>query len=131
MITVLPMDKNEALKFIEESSINIDTKNENITVLLAKDEDVILGYIAMQKDDIYLNILDIIIENSSTVRTGELLLKSAASYALNRNLFTLKSDNENIFGLFLQNKGKQISGVMYINIHELLSCNSCQTQTEV
>ncbi len=125
MITVFPMKNNEISKFTKKEIIAHDAD-----VLLAKDKDTVLGYIAILQKDIYFDILDINIEKNTKTNTAQLLLKSAASYALNRNIFTLSCENASLFPVLLKNKGREISGKVYIDIPKLLSCDCSTTCLE-
>lgn len=123
MISVTPVNKNDIFKYLsDESSLN----GKNLSVLLAKDEDAELGVIVLKPDDIYLDIIDINVYTNNKINTEELLLKSAASYAMNRNLFTLRCKNHSIFDNLLRYNGKIIEKYLYIDIIKLIYCKcSC------
>ncbi len=119
MITVLPVKESEINKFLKQT----EAIPSNTSVLLAKDNDVVLGYIIISKKDIYFDIADIHVEKNTKTNTVQLLLKSAASYAMNRNIFTLSCENPDLYAILLQYKGVEISSKVYIDIPKLLSCD--------
>lgn len=120
MITISPLKTEEMPKYI--AGLRIFEK-QNSAVLLAKEEQKELGNIVIKPDDIYLDILQLNIQNNSKFNTEEMLIKSAASYAMNRNLFTLRSKNFSLFSNLIKYKGKIIGEYLYIDIMKLISCN--------
>lgn len=119
MISIMPVAKKDICKYLNDKSL---LNKEDISALLAKDEDDELGVIVLKLDDIYLDIIDINIFKNDKINTEELLLKSAASYAMNRNLFTLRCKNCRIFDNLLRYNGKIIEKYLYIDIIKLISC---------
>lgn len=119
MISVTPVNENYIYKYLNLNNI-LDKKD--ISILLAKDENIELGSIVLKPDDIYLDILDINLSQNNKINIEELLLKSAASYAMNRNLFTLRCKNNSLFSILLKYNGKIIGNYLYIDIIKLVSC---------
>ena len=94
MLKVSPLDKSESM-YIKYSE-NFQKLNSDVYVLeLSKDSEGI-GYVVCTPNDIYLEILDLVLIDKGFSYL-EFFLKSICAFAQNHNKFTLKCKNTNLF----------------------------------
>lgn len=121
MVTVLPSKDMEIIK-------KCSPKSENAEALVSKEKGIELGYICVEQNDKdKLEIIGMELyycgktnELSQKDRLdGELLVRAAGSYALNRNLWAMECDRAELVPLLCQLGFQQIDGIARINLNQL------------
>lgn len=125
MLKVGPINNEEKI-YIEYKQKLSEKYNDKLYVLRLTDNDDILGYIACDLDDIYLRILDIdmYIDN---YKYTEFFLKSLCAFAQNRNKFTMKCENTNIYNIIEKYSTLVKNNIIYIDTIKFTTC-SCKNK---
>ena len=130
MLTIFPSSGESYSKDVLEK-FKIEGKKQE--VLVAKENDDILGYIALYIDGYKICILDIYYikekfkNEKETNYLIDSMIRAVSSFALNRKIFVIYSKNENLFSL-LENFGfSRNNNKMVIDLSKILcQCNRCK-----
>ena len=130
MLTIFPSSDESYSKDVLEK-FKIEGKKQE--VLVAKENDDILGYIALYIDGYKIFILDIYYikekfkNEKETNYLIDSMIRAVSSFALNRKIFVIYSKNENLFSL-LDNFGfSRNNNKMVIDLSKILcQCNRCK-----
>lgn len=130
MLTIFPSsDENYSKEILEKFKI----KGKKQEVLVAKENDSILGYISFYIDEYKICILDICYIEEKLRNEKEVnelidsMIRAVSSYALNRKIFIICSENNDLFSLldnfgFSHNDNKVIIDLSKI----LCKCKRCK-----
>lgn len=128
MLTILP-DK----EFVPTEQ-NISSKSKDFSTLVAKNGQEIIGYITIDIISCSVKILDFSITgctqydrlNTEQYQLADALLKAAASYGMNRNVFHMESDYKDVFDLLKAFGFKQLNDKFGIEVYDLIrKCKNC------
>lgn len=120
MIEVKPYKENLKNKFDKiYNSLNINPGTDN-ALLIAKENDKLMGIIAVDIFKHFIRILNINICNcSNNDLILDLLIRSAASYALNRNIFTIQSLDTKFFNELKNFNFYKVENSLFVEIYKL------------
>lgn len=120
MIEVKPYKENLKNKFDKiYNSLNINPGTDN-ALLIAKENDKLMGIIAVDIFKHFIRILNINIYNcSNNDLILDLLIRSAASYALNRNIFTIQSLDTKFFNELKNFNFYKVENSLFVEIYKL------------
>ena len=133
MITVLPeKDNNKVQILLKEVYGEIEDiqKGKDQAVLVAKESGKNLGYIVVDIISDYIRILDLKIDKNidmkglkkDELQIVDFIIKSACSYALNRNIFVIECPQKRLYNLMDKLGCKCIDGIRYLEIPKFISC---------
>lgn len=123
MVTVLP---SKDMKIIEKCRPETD----NAEALVSKEKGIELGYICVEQTEKgKLEIIGMELYYCGNTQSlsgkdrldGELLVRAAGSYALNRNLWTMECGRKELVPLLCQLGFQQIDGMAKINLNQLFN----------
>lgn len=132
MISVKPVSD-------ENSSAVILSKYKDISgdkaVLMAEESGAQLGYIAVCINDRRMSLLELdlyfcdktkMLDNDNLL-TADLLVRAAASYAMNRGIFVIYGVNNKDFNVFRQLGHKIIGDIALIDLPKMIGkCENCK-----
>lgn len=136
MLTIFPLD-NEVYK--REILKNYSFGGMEQSVLIMKENGIELGYIVIDVDKYKIYILDIVFINIKDLKfkaeNKELLdfiVRSTASFALNRDIFILCSKNENLFEILISFGFEKCKDLVQMDLSKIINkcknCNSIRNQ---
>lgn len=130
MLTIFPSSSESYSKKILKK---FQDKEKNLEILVAKENDIILGYIVFCIDGYKIYILDICYIKEHLKNTKEAdelvdsMIRSVLSFALNRRIFVIYSKNKSLFPLLNKFGFSQNNGEMFINLSKILGkCKKCK-----
>lgn len=130
MLTIFPYsDENYSKEILEKFKI----KGKKQEVLVAKENDSILGYIAFYIDGYKICILNVCYIEEKLRNEEEInelmdsMIRAVSSFALNRKIFIICSENDDLFSL-LDNFGfSRNDDQMIIDLSKILcKCKRCK-----
>ena len=137
MLTVMPV-KEETISspLLEQAyqSGGYDNRGEEAAVLMAKDGQEELGYVVVDRLQDRLRLLGFALTGSPNYNDldtadqeiADLLIRSAASYALNRSVFYIETRCRPLFLMLRQMGFQQYHEKMGIDVSQLIhKCKNC------
>lgn len=131
MLTIMP-EKDAAISGPALSKCA--AKGPDAAMLCARGGEVLLGYVAVDIQSRELRILDFVLTGQprwdelgeEERQLADSMIKAAASYGMNRNVFVAVSTLEPIFPLLKQFGFQQIDNKMTIDFTQLIrKCKNC------
>lgn len=131
MLTISPEEDN---LFLEEVFSRCNADGIKPVVLAAKENGTLLGYAAIDLEDYAVRILEFAIMGNERLigltaeeqQLADAILKAAASYAMNRNVFMMNSAYLPAFPLLKSFGFQQNDNKMCIDLSQLIKkCKRC------
>lgn len=126
MLTIFPSCDES---FNKEILNKFEVKGAEQELLIAKENDRMLGYIAFDIEKYKLYVLDIFIDNSLKRDRQEIIdsmIKAASSFAINRKVFILCSENRSLFDILEFFGFKKFKNIVQLDLYNVLGkCNKC------
>lgn len=126
MLTIFPSCDES---FNKEILNKFEIKGAGQELLIAKENDKMLGYIAFDIEKYKLYVLDIFIDNSLKRDRQEIIdsmIKAASSFAINRKVFILCSENRSLFDILESFGFKKFKNIVQLDLYNVLGkCNKC------
>lgn len=126
MLTIFPLCDES---FNKDILNKFEVKGAEQELLIAKENDKMLGYIAFDIEKYKLYVLDIFIDNSLQRERQEIIdsmIKAASSFAINRKVFILCSENRSLFDILKSFGFKKFKNIVQLDLYNLLGkCNKC------
>lgn len=126
MLTIFPSCDES---FNKEILNKFEIKGAEQELLIAKENDKMLGYIAFDIEKYKLYVLDIFIDNSLKRDRQEIIdsmIKAASSFAINRKVFILCSENRSLFDILESFGFKKFKNIVQLDLYNVLGkCNKC------
>lgn len=126
MLTIFPSCDES---FNKEILNKFEVKGAEQELLIAKENDKMLGYIAFDIEKYKLYVLDIFIDNSLKRDRQEIIdsmIKAASSFAINRKVFILCSENRSLFDILESFGFKKFKNIVHLDLYNVLGkCNKC------
>lgn len=126
MLTIFPSCDES---FNKEILNKFEIKGAGQELLIAKENDKMLGYIAFDIEKYKLYVLDIFIDNSLKRNRQEIIdsmIKATSSFAINRKVFILCSENRSLFDILESFGFKKFKNIVQLDLYNVLGkCNKC------